>query len=185
MRFISFSQAGNNGVAVLDTNGSPTGSLEGDADDPGELDAAVARGAAALREAGAVLAKARPVDLSGISYRPVLVATSRRNAATSARAIFCDMLNLVVAGTTAGRSARIPRGERPPTCSGRPPPAGALRGAARLQHLVDGPRDQPPARVVGERRSRTVRPRRRKRHEYRCAIRRPDRAPVWFGGGRN
>ena len=78
MRFISFSQAGKNGVAVLDTNGSPTGSLEGNADDPGELDAAVARGTAALREADVVLATARPVDLSAISYRPVLGATSSK-----------------------------------------------------------------------------------------------------------
>ena len=78
MRFISFSQAGKNGVAVLDTNGSATGSLEGDADYPGDLDAVVARGAAALREAGVVLAKSRPIDLSAISYRPVLVATSSK-----------------------------------------------------------------------------------------------------------
>ena len=78
MRFISFSQAGKNGVAVLDTIGSPTGSLEGNVDDPGELDAAVARGTAALREADVVFAKARPVDLSAISYRPVLGATSSK-----------------------------------------------------------------------------------------------------------
>ena len=78
MRFISFSQAGKNGVAVLDSNGSATGSLEGDADYPGDLDAVVARGAAALREAGVVLAKSRPIDLSAISYRPVLVATSSK-----------------------------------------------------------------------------------------------------------
>ena len=72
MRFISFTQGGRYGMAVVDSNGAARGLSEGDAGFPGRLDVLVAGGLASLRDAGAVLAKGAAIDLASVAYLPVL-----------------------------------------------------------------------------------------------------------------
>lgn len=72
MRFISFTQGGRYGAAVVDSNGAARGLSEGDAGFPGRLDVLVAGGLASLRDAGAILAKGAPIDLASVAYLPVL-----------------------------------------------------------------------------------------------------------------
>jgi acylpyruvate hydrolase len=85
MRFISFTQDGKYGLAVVDSSGAERGLLEGDAGFPGRLDSLVAGGLASLRDGGAILAEGRAIDMTSVSYLPVL------NARTSK--IVCVGLN--------------------------------------------------------------------------------------------
>jgi len=71
MKFLSFASDGTPGLAV-ETEDGFRGLLSGVDGYPGDLDALIALGDAAVREAGAILARGNKIELNQIEHRPPL-----------------------------------------------------------------------------------------------------------------
>jgi acylpyruvate hydrolase len=72
MRFICFRSAGHVGIAVRDAEGAYRGLTAVDSGYPGELEALIKSGPAALKNAAAVLASGNKIDLAAIEFLPPL-----------------------------------------------------------------------------------------------------------------
>lgn len=72
MRFICFQSAGQTGIAVRAANGDFHGLTDADAGYPGDLDALLRSGPAAVQEAATLLAAGKKIDAAAIQYLPPL-----------------------------------------------------------------------------------------------------------------
>jgi acylpyruvate hydrolase len=77
VRFISFEQDGQPGLAVLTPSGEARGCVGNDARYPGSLDTLIRQGDEALAHAARELAHAAPVDLEAIRYTPPFTASEK------------------------------------------------------------------------------------------------------------
>lgn len=77
MRFISFEQAGQRGLAVLTPSGEARGRIESDARYPGSLDTLVRQGNGAFHHAARELVDAAPLDLETIRFSPPFTASEK------------------------------------------------------------------------------------------------------------
>lgn len=78
MRFISIRRHARSGVAVLAADGETRGLFSDEAGYPGSLDQAVAGGSAGLEDLGALLSRAPAIDMTDVTYLPVLSAMGRK-----------------------------------------------------------------------------------------------------------
>jgi len=96
MRFLSFKSGAAHGVAIMTESGEVRGLTAGDSGYPGNLDALVGTGEAALRSEGTKLAGARTFDPTAIEWLPPLAAPPK---------IICIGLNYPAHAAEAGFQA--------------------------------------------------------------------------------